>query len=273
MTSGGHIRIVFGPAPSTSRPRSKHICTNSVAQLRRAFLGCLIVDQFDADHQPQPAHIADDAGSAAANRRSRAIRCAPTRAALSISSCSSSSMVASAAATATGLPPNVLACAPGRPVHQLGAGDGRAQRHAAGDAFGQRDHIRDRAEMLGGEHLAGASHAALDLVENQQDAVVVGHPAQLVEELLGRHDVAAFALHRLDEDGGALPPPAGSVRNSSSSMAFDAFDRAGIRGLAIGAAVAIRRKGRGGRPASSGKTPSFALLLEPVSASDPMVRP
>ena len=41
---------------------------------------------------------------------------------------------------------------------------------------------------------------ALHLVEHQQDAVAIGDRAQPAQELRRRHDVAAFAQHRLDDD-------------------------------------------------------------------------
>ena len=80
------------------------------------------------------------------------------------------------------------------------AGDDRAERHAAGDALGQADDVRLDAPVLDGEHLAGAAHAGLHFVGDQQDAVLVAQLAQLAMELRRRHEVAAFALDRLDED-------------------------------------------------------------------------
>ncbi len=109
---------------------------------------------------------------------------------------------------------------------------------AAGDALGERDDIRDDVEVLRCEHLAGASHAALDFVEDQQDAVAVGDAAQFVEELLGRDEVAAFALDRFDHDRGDFF----GWKNGAEKRVLDglrAFDGAGVDRLAVGAAVAI----------------------------------
>ena len=58
--------------------------------------------------------------------------------------------------------------------------------------------------MLDREQLAGAVEAHLDLVHDQQDAVLVEHALQLGEEVLRRDDVAAGALDRLDVEGGKL---------------------------------------------------------------------
>ncbi len=56
--------------------------------------------------------------------------------------------------------------------------------------------------MFHGEELAGASEARLDLVRDQQDAMFVAELAQPHHEFLRRDVEAAFALHRLDDDGG-----------------------------------------------------------------------
>ena len=54
--------------------------------------------------------------------------------------------------------------------------------------------------MLDREQFAGAGEAGLDLVGDQEDAVLVADAAEL-DQKLGRRDVeAAFALDRLDDD-------------------------------------------------------------------------
>ena len=65
-----------------------------------------------------------------------------------------------------------------RPGHDLLLRDHRAQRHARRDPLGDEHDVGDDAGVLGGEHLAGPPHAALHLVEHQQDAVAVGDRAQ-----------------------------------------------------------------------------------------------
>ncbi len=132
--------------------------------------------------------------------RKRPSRCSPTVAAFATRPPSSSLIVADAAAQATGLPPKVLACAPGVQSMTLGAGRGDAERQPGGDALGNRDDVRLQPEVLRGEHLAGAPHARLHFVDDQQDAVLPGQLAQALVELDRRDDVAAFALDRLDDD-------------------------------------------------------------------------
>ena len=50
--------------------------------------------------------------------------------------------------------------------------------------------------------LPGAPEAGLDLVDDQQDAVLVADLAQSAQELEGRDVEAALALDRLDDDRG-----------------------------------------------------------------------
>ena len=88
--------------------------------------------ELDADHQALAADVADDAG--VARRRAGRGRPSPgrrARAAFSTRPSSSSSIVASAAAQATGLPPYVEPWAPGphAPCRSR-PGDHRAERHA-----------------------------------------------------------------------------------------------------------------------------------------------
>ena len=63
------------------------------------------------------------------------------------------------------------------------------------------------AEVLDRPQLAGAVEAHLDLVDHQQDAVLVEHLLQPLEEVHRRDDVAAGALDRLDVEGGVFGLP------------------------------------------------------------------
>ena len=92
----------------------------------------------------------------------------------------------------------------GAPGHDLGAGDGRADRHAGADALGREQDVRLHVPVLDGPHLAGASRARLDLVGDEQDAVAVAQLAQVREEVVLGNDVAALALDGLDDDGREL---------------------------------------------------------------------
>ncbi len=58
--------------------------------------------------------------------------------------------------------------------------------------------------ILIGEELARPAHAALHFVEDQQQPIGVAERAQGFEEFGRGHADAAFALHRLNHDGGGL---------------------------------------------------------------------
>ncbi len=90
----------------------------------------------------------------------------------------------------------------GSPVHHIGASNDCAERHSAGDALGGRDDVRNEPEVLRREHLTRAAHPALHLVGDDQDAVLVGEPAQFVEKSFGWNHIAAFTLDRLDHKCG-----------------------------------------------------------------------
>ena len=113
-------------------------------------------------------------------------------------------MVASAAAMQTGIAAKGRRVRAGLPVHDLGARHADAERHAGRDAFGHADDVGLDAGVLDGPPLAGAARAGLHFIGDQQDAVLVADAAQFLHEDGGGDDVAAFALDRLDEDGGYL---------------------------------------------------------------------
>ena len=83
-------------------------------------------------------------------------------------------------------------------------GKARADRKAAAQRFRQRHDVGRNAEPLVGKQIAGAAHARLHLVENQQQALVVAQLAQRPKEGIRCAAHAALALHRLDQDGGGV---------------------------------------------------------------------
>ena len=98
------------------------------------------------------------------------------------------------------MPPNVEAWLPlGQSITDALRHDG-AQRQPVGDPLGEADDITGDSPVFGGEHLPRPANATLDLVEDEQDAMLIAEPAQARQEIRGRHDVAPFALDRLDED-------------------------------------------------------------------------
>ena len=71
------------------------------------------------------------------------------------------------------------------------------QRHAAADALAEGHDVGNDRRMFIGEQLAGAAHAGLDLVDDEQEAVLICQSPQLPEELIGRSPHAGLALDRL----------------------------------------------------------------------------
>src|SRR5207245_3270846 len=101
-------------------------------------------------------------------------------------------------------------------------------------ALGQTDYVRLDPPVLDGQQVPSPSHSRLDLVRDQQDAVLRCQLPEPGKEIVGRNEVAAFALDRFDEDcGDALR------RGYGGEKLFDALDRL-IRGHA-----ASRRRERG----------------------------
>ena len=141
-----------------------------------------------------------------------------------------------------------------RPGHQLAPRHHRAQRHARGDPLGQQRSVGHHAGVLGGEHLAGPPHAALHLVEHQQDAVPVADRAQPREEV-----GAAARCSRLR--------PARARRRSPRRRRAARPSRTAPR------RCRRRRRSRGTRWAAAGRSPRRYFALLAVSDSDPSVRP
>src|SRR5690606_27287573 len=79
-----------------------------------------------------------------------------------------------------------------------------ADGETAAEALGHADGVGADARVLERVEFAGATDAALHLVEQEQQLVFVAELAQAEEELRGGRRDAAFALNRLDEDGGGL---------------------------------------------------------------------
>ncbi|ABU79459.1 hypothetical protein ESA_04279 [Cronobacter sakazakii ATCC BAA-894] len=91
-----------------------------------------------------------------------------------------------------------------RRVHYFRAPDHARERHPARKAFRHRQQIRLHAVMLHREQFAGARKAALYFIGNQQNAVLVAQRAQGLHKRRRRDVETAFALYRLQHDGGHL---------------------------------------------------------------------
>ena len=170
-TSGGENRTAFLPAPSSSSPRANAALTTASRSSVGALLRLPIAHELDADHQPAAAHVADQRMLVHQRLRGRPSDARRRRRRSRSSRSFSSSIVASAAAHDTGLPPNVLACAPGghaispRAPTATPSGMPDAMPFAIAIMSGSTPRVLDR------EHLPRPSHPRLHFVRDQQDAV------------------------------------------------------------------------------------------------------
>jgi hypothetical protein len=79
------------------------------------------------------------------------------------------------------------------------AGDAGADRQAPAEPLGQGHHVRPHGRVLPRPHRAGAAHAALHLVEDQQRPGAVAGLARGGQHLVAQRVNPALALHRLEQ--------------------------------------------------------------------------
>ena len=87
-------------------------------------------------------------------------------------------------------------------VGDLRPGDQAAHRHAAGERLGEGDDVGRDAPVLVRVPIAGAPHARLHLVGDEEDAVLVGELVEGGQEAVRWHDVSTLAKDRLDQERG-----------------------------------------------------------------------
>jgi len=69
------------------------------------------------------------------------------------------------------------------------------------DALAERHDVGFDPGVFVGEQLSGPAHAGLDLVDDQQQAALLGQRPQFLQEFIGRRPHAGFALDRLQHHG------------------------------------------------------------------------
>ena len=136
--------------------------------------------------------------------------------------------MASAAATQTGLPPNVEACAPGGQsitwIRAIVAESGMPGRDALGDAHD----VGLQSGVIASPPFSGASHAALHFVGDEKNAVAAADALQFLQKFRRRRNVSAFALNRFDDDCGDFRGST-MLLKSSRSINWRALRAAGFR--------------------------------------------
>ena len=171
-TSGGAKRTALRPAPRIRTPRRNIACTTRVAFLDGAFLGLLIADQLDANHQPSAANVADDRVLLLQVAEAVHEVLADGRGVLHVLLLQKADRD-----QRRGACHRVAAERAGvrarRPAHDVLAGARDPERKTGGDALGDVDDVAGDVEVLGGEHLARPPHAGLHFVQHQHDAVLL----------------------------------------------------------------------------------------------------
>jgi ParB family chromosome partitioning protein len=148
-----------------------------VAQPGGALLGGFVLDELHADHQAAAAHLAD----AAVPRRNlfQAVeRVLAHGGGVLDQAFFQQPDGLQRGGAGDGVAAKGVAVRALRPVHDALARDHGAQRHAGGNTLGHADDVGLDAPVLHGEHLAGAAHAGLHFVGDEQDAVLVTQRAQ-----------------------------------------------------------------------------------------------
>src|SRR5438067_2508822 len=78
---------------------------------------------------------------------------------------------------------------------------------AVGERLAEDDDVRLDVEVLHRPHLSSAPKAHLDLVVDEQDAVLLADCSEALEVVLRRNDVSARALDRLGEQRAEFGAP------------------------------------------------------------------
>ena len=271
-TSGGEKRIAFLPAPSTSSPRGSRVDDRVALRRSRApssarsrtsstpiisprprtspMSGCLSVSAFEPGHQ-----VRADVGGVRHQRLLQQLDRRQRRGARH--------RVAAERARVRAR----------RPRHQVGARRGDAERQARRDALRDRDDVGLDAGVLDREHLArcGPCPTALRRRRAGCRAASVSSRSRW-RNCVGRDDVAALALNRLDDDRGDFVGR-DEVHEQLVLDEVEALGRAALGRRARPDSDSSRRTARDTRPASAARSRGAASPCSPSATAIPCVRP
>ena len=250
--SGGSRRIVSGPGGVHHQP----LLEQQRARQRRAPSGT-----SKASIRPRPRTLAGRARAGPPASRSPFARARAARK-------PSSSTTSSTACGRRRRPParrrrssrgrraaSTSACA--------GLGDAGADRQAAAEALGHRHHVGRTPSSCQAHSVPGAAHAALDLVEDQQRAVLVAGLARGREHLAVERVDAGLALDRLEQHGRGVarrrPPraPSGSSRGTTLKPGTSGANGACLASCGVADSAPIVRPWK--PPSSTTKSPPGAV--------------
>ena len=194
------------------------------------------------------------------------------RPALSTSSCSSSSMVASARRHRHRIPAEGRGMRPRLPGHQLGPRHRRSQRHPAGDPLGQRDHVRLQVQNARSRTFCRSVPCRSVPRRRPEESRVCRPDAAARRKTCGEAPRNRLPPAPVRRKSRRLPPAAawcGRARSRSPGRTRPHRNPASSHTHSGN----NRHTARDAPPASPERTPSCWTLLLAVSASDPMVRP
>jgi len=112
--------------------------------------------------------------------------------------------------------------------------------------------------MLDRPPFASTSHAGLDLIRNQQNAIFVTKVTQGGEKIWGRNDVTAFTLDGLDEDASDIVGRSDTAKQFLFNIMHDRFAIA-FTGYAFKQGSVWIREGGMHNPVHQGEEASFVI--------------
>src|SRR5712691_3193990 len=211
---------------------------DQIAQIGAFFLGPLIPDDFDANHQSASTYIANDLEvfRPVCEAREKVVAHA-TSVFLVLTfdqvhgcQCCRKAHRVSTKGGAVGARP---------PAHHALLCNDRAERHAAGNTLRGTKNVRFDSGVVTGPPLPGAPHARLHFVHDEHDAVLAADTLQFLEEELRRGYVPPFALDGLDDDTCNVFGIEQTLENLPFKL-LENFRAASLCGVAARAAISIR---------------------------------